>query len=278
MKPAGPQKVQQMPSEGFVAPGFVIEDFDNAIQAHGVTLAHYRAMRNPVGMVDRFDSRRPDPDHSGSSNGMLYTKAGCLMALFQGNTKDLRAQEGGLLDAATAQLTPHRFYLDGVEQVYLHPMDRLYLEDEAILVTHQQLVETHVTGTDKLRFQAVKVQDLVDASGTRYEPGIDFSLVNGKVVWGSNRPGIIPGTGKGVVYAVRFLYRPYWHVERLMHEVRVVTSENEFTGARTMVRMPQTAVVQREYCFESEAKDDEAKNPESPRQAPGPADGSFGVR
>lgn len=258
---------------------FDVEAFDEAIRAHGVRFIHYRGMRNPVGLIDRYDSRRPDPDHSGSSNGLIYTRAGCVTALFVGNSKEVKAQEQGLIDAGTAQLTTPRFYDDTGEPIYLHPMDRLYLEEESILVTHQQLVDAHASGNDRLKFPVAKALDVIDALGIRYHEGTDFKVADGKIQWcGPNRPGINPENGKGRVYAIRYLYKPYWYIDRMLHEIRVVQFENPMTGARGTVRMPQSAIVQREYIYEVEDKDEQAPDPNSSRQNKGPANGGFGPR
>jgi hypothetical protein len=262
-----------------VSIAFDIDAFDEAIRAHGVRFVHYRAMRNPVGMVDRNDSRRPDPDHSGASNGMLYTKAGCFTALFTGNTKELKAWAGGALHAGLAQITPARFYdTCPTERVYLQEKDRLYLETESVLVPCQQLVEVHATGRDRLQFPAQKVQDLVDAQGVRYTEGMDFDLVEGDVVW---RPGKTPAPNaelnKGRVYGVRFLFRPHWYVEHMMHETRVAQWE-DILGNRKVEPMPQAAAVQREYVYLNEKNDPEAKNQPSKRQEQAPPTSQFGPR
>lgn len=260
-----------------VSNAFDVDAFDEAIRAHGVRFIHYRGMRNPVGLIDKFDSRRPDDDHSGSSNGLIYTKAGCITALFTGNSKDLRAMDGGNLNAANAQITPARTYDCSDEPIYLAPMDKLYLEEESVMVTHQQLVDAHETGIDRLKFPALKVLDLIDASNVRYQQETDFKVISGKVHWcGPNRPGTNPETGVGRVYAVRYLYRPYWLVDRLMHEIRMAQAEHPMTGARSTVRMPQAALIQREYVFEQEKADEEAAP--SVRQTRSPRDGGFGQR
>lgn len=262
-----------------ISSAFDIEAFDEAIQSHGVRFVHYRGMRNPVGLTDRFDSRRTEDDHSGASNGLIYTKAGCIAALFTGNSKDIRAMEAGMLDAGTAQITVARNYVETTEPIYLHPMDRLYLEEESVLVTHQQLVESHETGDDRLRFPAVQVLDLVDSRNIRYTQNVEFKVEDGRIHWCSpNRPGIDPVTGKGRVYAVRYLMRPFWYVDRMLHEVRVAQFEHPLTGSRGTARMPQSAIIQREYVYQNEDKDDQAPNPASPRQVNGPRSGGFGPR
>jgi hypothetical protein len=260
--------------EGSVA--FDQDAFDEAIRAHGVQFIHYRGMRSPGGLVDKYDSRRPEEDHVGGSNGFVYTKAGQFTGLMIGNSKNQKGTPQGLLDMANCQMTSPKTY-DCGKLIYLAPFDRLYLAETSVLVVHWQLVEPHPTGTDKLRFQAIEVQDLIDSDGVRYTTSDYCVTHNGQIKWlTQKRPGMNPDTGKGKVYTVRYLYRPYWYIDRLVHEIRMTQQENPLTGERTTIRMPQTASLQREYVFENEEQDSQL--PDSPRQAPVPEDGQFGPR
>ena len=255
----------QIPDEGI---SFDVDAFDNLLRSQGVTFIHWRAMRCPVGLVDEHDVRRPHEDHEGCSNGFLYTPAGEVTALFAGNSTKTTATETGLIDGSTVSVTLPRFYDDkeGLP-VSVVTFDRLYLKEESILVPHWQLVTQDLSGRDKLQFLAREVQDVVDSRGKRYHPG-DYHLEAGRIIWGSNRPGVDPETGKGIVYAIRYLYRPYWYVQHLIHEVRVSQSENIYTGARQIQRMPQACVLQREYVFEKADRDALAKDKD--RQVQGP--------
>lgn len=260
------------------AVSFDVDAFDEAIRAHGVTFTHWRAMRCPVGMIDQHDTRRPHEDHSGCSNGFIYTKAGEITCLFLGNGKSSTQTELGLHDGSTVQVTLPRHYDQTTEPVFIAPYDRLYLGEERITVVNWQLFEHHIAGKEKLNFPVVVVQDLVDNQGKSYG-GADFTVQGGQVTWlTSNRPGLDPENGKGRVCAIRYTYRPYWYVKQLIHEVRVSQSENAITGERQVQRMPQAIVLQREYIFEKDEKDDQAKDPSNPRQVKGPAQGLFGPR
>jgi hypothetical protein len=255
---------------------FDVDAFDEAIISHGVSFVHWRSMPNPVGLIDKYDARRPDPDHSASSTGRIYTKAGCFQALFTSNSKELRQIDGAALNASTASMTPQRFYTGTDEYVHLTPGDRLYLAEESVMVTAQQLVEASETGIDRLKFPAARVLDIVDATNRRYTAA-EFKVCDGRIEWTSaDRPGINVELGRGRIYAIRYLYRPYWYVERMLHEIRVAQHENEFTGERRTVRMPQAAMIQREYLYEAEQNDPEAAP--SPRQMQAPSDGGFGPR
>jgi hypothetical protein len=249
--------------------------FDVAIRANGVKLVHYRAMKCPVGMVDRYDTRRIHEDHAGCSNGFLYTKAGTITCLFTGNGNRQNSSDLGLLDDSTVSVTAPRFYDDTEEDTQVAQYDRMYLDEEAITVPHWQLVETHATGRDKLSFPVVEVMDIVDTHGKRYSVN-DYKIENGQIVWVGDRPGFDAIANKGEIYSIRYTYRPYWYVQRINHQVRVAQVETPL--ARKLIRMPQAFTLQREYVFEKEEKDDQAPDPNSPRQHKGPRDGSYGPR
>jgi hypothetical protein len=150
------------------APGLAVSfdpsAFDDAIRSQGVQLVHFRAMRCPVGLTDRYDQRRPHDDHSGCSNGFIYTEAGTITCLFTGVTEDQKQNDVGLLDGSTVQVTAPRFYDETTDEVQITPFDRLYLLEDAVSVPHWQLVEAHATGRDKLSFPVVNVIDVMDAT------------------------------------------------------------------------------------------------------------------
>lgn len=242
--------------------------FQDAIYAHGVEFRHERAMPDPGGLVDPSDIRRPGGPTPGGANGMVYTTAGCFRALFTGNSKELRSSEGGVIDAGTASLTPWTFYEGTENRVYLHPLDRLYLKEESVLVTVHQLVKTHESGVDRLNFPATEIQDVRDSNGVTWGPGT-YKICGGHLEWTTGRPS--------AVYAVRYLYRPHWYVDRLQHQIRVVQGENPLTGERIMVRMPENAIIKREYIYLNQTPDT-VTGKESPRDQPAPGDGTWGPR
>lgn len=261
------------------AVSFDIDAFDQAIQSQGVKLVHFRAMRCPVGLVDMYDGRRPEHDHSGCSNGFIYTKAGELTALFTGNDRKSNELDVGIMDGSTVKVTVQRFY-DGTEEpVHVTNFDRFYLAEDAILVPTWQLFEANISGREKLQFPVIQVQDLMDNAGNRYEEGVDFEIRGGYVQWiGEKRPTYDPGRGRGQICAARYLYRPYWYCKQIVHQVRVAQAEDHFTGERTVYRMPQAMYLTREYIFEKEDKVEKPEDENTLAQVPEPRSGSFGPR
>jgi len=249
--------------------------FDVFIRSQGVKLQHMRGMPCPVGMSDRFDVRRTDHDHSGCSNGHIYTLAGEVTCLFTNNGNKQDQYDTGLMDGGTAQVTAPYAYDDCVTKVVdVMPFDRFFFADDSILVPAAQRVEHHSSGHDRLNFPVVQVVDIVDSHAVRHGPD-EYDILNGQIVWKKSL-GYDPIAQKGTVYSIRYLYRPYWYVKQLQHQVRIAQVETE--DGRKVKRFPQQWIMQREYIFEKEEKDIEAPDPNSPRQVKSPRNSGFGPR
>jgi hypothetical protein len=260
------------------APSFDLGAFDRAIRDHGITYIHYSAVRCPVGLANRYDTRRSHEDHEGCSNGFIYTRVGEVTALFTSNGKSLTPDH---VSDSHVQATLERFYSDNPTKACLiAPFDRLYLQEEAVQVVDWTTYEHHASGIDRLPFPAVQVELLVDSQGVRYQQGLDFVVQpNGQLRWiGNNRPGVDPESGQGLVCSVRYTYRPYWYVTRMLHEVRVARQIDPTTGARILARGQQSAALVREYVNVGSEESDDAKPAISGREAQVPRSGSFGPR
>lgn len=244
--------------------------FDELVKKVGVPLLHYKAIRSPVGMVDRNDIRKPNGDNlNASSNGFLYRRAGIITSLFKNVSNTNRIMDMGEMDGSTVEVSLPRFYDDAPDtQVRAVRYDRMYLVDPKITVTDWQIFTTHETGYDRLTYPVMDVELLVDANGVEYDKN-DFAIWNGQIKWTGNRPPA------NTVCSIRYQYRPYWYVSRLIHEVRVTNRENAM-GERETVRMPIMVSLQREYVFENDSNNPEA--PQDSRQVKQPTTGSFGPR
>jgi hypothetical protein len=262
----------QFPAATSVA--FDLQAFLDGIKAHGLRFVHWRGMKDPVGLIDKYDSRRPNPNTPLAVNGMYYSRAGIVTALCISNTKETKASDAGIVDASTAQFTPLNEYEDTGKRVFLAPMDRLFLDDESVLVSRHELLEASPTGIDRPKFPVAEVLDCVDAKGIVYHQCVDFEVDSqGLIHWKDKRPGQDVETGKGVIYGIRYVYKPHWYVDRLIHEIRMIQQENFMTGERTMTQAPQSALIRREYFYESEAADSGTRAAEE-----GPPDGQLPAR
>jgi len=237
---------------------FDYEAFDNLLRSQGVRFVHWQATRCPVGMVDLDDNRRPHEDHANCTNGFLYEKVGIVTILFTSNSKTKNKDDLGYWDGSTVQVTLPRFYDDQPEKrVYIAPFDRLYLEEESIMVPSWQLFKCHETGDERLKYKAEQILFLIDSRGEKYTEGQDFCLHNGHIRWTGRRPvgnidlGPLPNPDPGAICSVRYLYRPYYYVGQIVHEVRVSQLTDDVTGERHAARLPQAAVLHREYVGQS---------------------------
>lgn len=242
---------------------FDTDAFDEAIASQGARLVHFEAIRCPVGLVELGDIQRPHPDHEGCTNGFLYKRVGTCRALTVSNSKNKRPEDLGFWDGSTVSATFERFYRDENgcscedQPIYMAPFDRFYLEDtedstgekRPVVVPTWQLFQHHPAGQDRLKYPVETVQQLVDSRGETYRQDIDFRVAAGQLQWvgaglSGRRPVAEDPAGQPVC-AVRYLYRPYWYVGQLVHEIRV--SQVSGVDGRALQRMPQNAVLHREY-------------------------------
>ena len=260
---------------------FDVNAFDDFIKSNGVRLLHYKAIACPIGMVDPLDTRAPSHTHSNCSNGYIYEFAGEITGYFNNNSAFTSLGEVGLLDGSIVQVTFPRFY-DDQSEVAFYPMtyDRFFVKDYTATVPNTQRLEANVIGLDKLTYSADFIESVWDANGVKYPPS-SFTASEGQLRWLSTpRPPFNPDTGTGTVISVRYRYRPYFYVSKLLHEVRLAQTIEFETGDRKTVRMPAAALLAREYYFHNEQRDAPPfiGKHDSQRQVISPSDGSFSAR
>lgn len=237
---------------------------DDQIQSQGVDLVHYKAMRCPVGIVDPDDNLRPHEHHKDCHNGWVLKKVGEITTYIQGNGHGTTLADVGRLEGSTAHATFPRFYNDKPDQgVALIPFDRLYYADEATQVETFESFKLGATGKDRLRFEATTGVFLMDSNGKEYSIS-EYSVAGGYLTW-------VQGSwpGEGTVVSIRYLYKPYWVVSQLVHELRI-QQQIDGDGNRVSTRFPQQAVIQREYYFRDTEND--PQNPRMLRQEIEPED------
>lgn len=268
--------------------------FDEAIRSQGVELVHHRAMICPKGVIDKNDQiRRVHEDHAGCSNGFLYKPIGIIRALFVDNNANPNHADVGLLDGSRSSVTFPRFYdVDGDycqaenTPIYIAPYDRFYLRETGgnFLWPNWELVEHNLSGVDRLRYPAVKVENVIDSSLNEYKQGVDFDLVHGRIKWRltdvrARNPGSDPESEalKGRVYTAWYLYHPYWYCDRITHEGRVVQIQDPLTGERRIEKMPMQVSLTRESVYENSTDTANTTDGTKPnlRANKAPRDGSF---
>lgn len=256
-KPEGNQIPTTIPSEQI---SFDREGFDEMIRSQGVRLVHYRAIPDPTGMLTRGDGHPSGAEHGvvgpGGSDQYLYQEGGILQAFFQSNSTSEPLDVQGVISTSSAYITLPSTYEKTSENSESEPVivsdqDRFYLKDIEVRVVAKQFVEASVTGVDRLQYPATSVEYLVDSRGVRYCQGEDFILrEDGTIYWtGQKQPGQDPGTGRGVVYSVRYRYVPFFIVARIIHEIRVAQVTDMMTFERSLERMPYQVYAVREKVY-----------------------------
>ena len=230
--------------------------FDNLIHHNGVKLIHHRAIRCPVGLQDESDIHRTHPDHTGCSNGFIYKAIGRVTTVFTSNAMDPRKMDEGFVDGSTVSVTFPRFYdSDESKRVMVRPYDRFYLEEENIVTAIWDLTTRRQDGlADRFEFPAVKVEHLIDSTGTWYYEGTDFDLIDGNLVW---RP--LKGPAPRTVYSAWYMYRPFYYCDRLVHEIRVTPTPDFINTAEVhLERLSFGAILHREYVYRNQENDEQA--------------------
>jgi hypothetical protein len=260
------------PKSPTVSPVFVAAEFNSLVADQGIKLVHYRALRCPVGMRDQYTERKTHIDHQGCSNGNIYERAGEMTCLFTGNGTSIREMDLGLMVGSTVQVTFPELYDDSNEPCRIANHDRIFLAEPQGDVVTTQLFNASEESSEKLRYIPTTIETLYDSAGNHY-PKAAYEIRTGLLHWtGSRRPA------PGQVCSVRYRYLPYWYVQHIVHEIRVVQVQDQATMERKPERIPYSAVLVRENIFELEQNDPLA--PKTARQpiAPVATGDLFGKR
>src|SRR3984957_6173336 len=292
--------VDVIPEGPYVQESFDLKRMDDFVEGLGVEILHYKSMPSPIGKRDRGDYRRSDGVDTITSNGMLYHCAGRFRATITDNSRDRKRGGAGTMDPSESLLVMPRFYLPKPhedncnkqgctieehkrgDRIYLAPGDRLYIADPQqdgtpvdVLVSNPQEID-YQDGQDNIpMFPIVRMElPIVDSQNIEYKQDIDYCITReGNIRWvsGGRNPGIDPQTGKGRIYSVRYLYRSYYYVTKLLKEVRItnITIDNQRVPERASYHL----AIQREYIYHNQNKGDKnnqlkPKDPKREAQEP----------
>ena len=239
---------------------FNLEAQEQFAKDKGIVFEHYAAIPSTIGQIDRGDLRRPDQLDTVSENGFIYRKVGEFVGTILGNSAKHNHSEGGIMDDSTARLVLPKFYNDDCgsaagKEIALLPGDRVYAKTIELTVPSYQKAEYKPGASDFLQFPAKCVQMLQDSKGLDYTEGVHFKITDaGNIQWldGKANPGIDPETGRGRIYGVRYMYVPFWYVQRLLNEIRITNTSDSTAPAR----LPYHAVIQREYVYHNQVRGD----------------------
>lgn len=255
--------------------------FEELIKSQGIRMVHYRALPNPLGLSSRGDTYAVSNSVSRqSSDNFIYKEAGTLSVLFHNNIDQVSMEDVGILNYASAYITVPSTYDDNKEPVLITPYDRFYFKDIETRVATTQLVESTAEGIDRLHYPATFVEYLIDSDNIEYQMDRDFTITeDGDIKWISqNRPGTVPPSNRGKIYAIRYRYTPFFVVLQLLHEIRVGQVTDPVTFKRYLERFPYQCLVVRERVFRDISRDPNSSLMDERLQYAPPAGGSLGPK
>jgi hypothetical protein len=235
---------------------------NNFIDGLGIRFMHFQAIPDPL-----FKRSEDSPRHSFNQedsymfektnvytreNGFLYFPKAVVVGIFMSNSKNLQSSSAGLHNFSTASISFNRYYEGTTEVVEISEYDKLIPCENGVefFTTSWQSLDHNPTGTDRLQYPAIAVRILIDSSGKTYKQDVDFTLQEGQIKWtGSNRPGYDKDTGRGRVCSVRYIYRPYYYVREVGHDIRIRPSIDQDTGIVSSKGSGPMCSIQREYVF-----------------------------
>ncbi len=240
--------------------------FEQFINSQGVRMVHSRPV--PCPFVRTISDTDHNPGCNHCYNGFIYYHPTEFIGAFMGNSLDRKFGINGTWDIDQSQIIVPVYNLQK-EIMDVQYFDQILLPD-APLVRYYQRVEHNQSGLDRLHFPAVEVDFLIDSTGKRYRPGVDFVVRDGYIEWVGERPGWDAALNRGVVYSVNYYTRPTFTVMHLPHHLRLAQAQGEVGGQNVTARYPQLAICRRDFIpYDHSDKVGEPDTPE-PRQ------GSFG--
>lgn len=258
------------------------------ISNNGILMAHYRVFPCVIGQKD-FDGVRRSFDHAyenqgcplNCENGLAYELAGYVYGIFVQNSKNLSKQfPGGWTNNGQAVITLNRHYKgEPNKPCYVSEYDKLVPCEcpEDFFAENWHKVQHSPTGNDRLQFPAFKVQILVDSDGKKYTQDVDFTIQDGQVAWGQNRPGS-DQQGRPKIYSIRYTYRPYYYVKTVIHEQRLKAEIDPYTQEVKMKGGPTQCVLEQAHIFLNNRFNDKQKDSQ-PQSGTGGNEGpSDGIR
>lgn len=228
----------------------------------GIKFAHYICLPDPLYNVKQGDVRQSfnhedvqqfsDSDKFHRENEFLYVRKGEVFAVFQSNAKDLKTMAAGLYSDSGAALSINRYYIGTEEKVKLAENDKLIpceLAEEFFTVNWQKF-QHNPTGIDRMQFKICSVELLIDNAGVMYVQGSDYVVENGHIKWvdGGNRPGIDPVTSEGRICSIRYVYKPYYYIKTVLHDIRIRPALDA-NGGVTAKAGPQLVMVQADWVY-----------------------------
>jgi len=228
-----------IPSEAPVA-SFNLDQIESLIKTKGIVAYHYKHALNPDKSTVELGT---NINTQASVRGVRYYSVREFRVVPTSFKLDHQLQVKGLYDIHSTVLNVSGNYYDGEkEHVYMRPRDLVVL-NPTITVMVDQIVEYNPTGPLSLNYK-VRGVDYLSSATREYKQDVDFTLINGKVVWADKgaRPSF--NNGKGEVLSIVYWATPIYIIQMLPHVFRVLPDNEIGHGAlpRSARYAPQLAI------------------------------------
>lgn len=213
---------------------FTPEKFDEAILSKGVRVKVYRTMRCPGrksvdGGEHEIDCQVPGCNGS----GFVDIHPISTHAVIQSQTQEWTDMPEGFVDGNTVQGT----FARGIELTYFTLVslcDYTEITDEVVKRSEGDI--------DVLRYEAMRVNVVLDKNGIEYYQGIDFNLdENGNIRWIANH-----GPDKFELYSIHYEMPIQFRAIRAIHNNRFTQIPGE-NGQISFLKMSETWMLSKEY-------------------------------
>lgn len=214
-----PSESQSIPT-GIYPPGpfapsgvFSIDAHENLIRSKGFKAYHYRHALNPKRNTVAEGVNLKEMDMT----GLVYYDAHELYVAPQNLSWDETYLVHGIHGKHTMTVNHTGRYIDEEgKRVFLRSGDLIILKDSATsTVMMEDLFAYDPTGIQSLRFPVFAVDYMYDGN-KRYEEGVDFNVIDGKIHWtyptGQARPTFDPIKNQGTVFSCVYWTRPFFVV------------------------------------------------------------------
>lgn len=221
--------------------------FNQLLVNRGIRFIHKKAVRCPN--IKTQDGRGHDPMCTFCDNsGYVYYSSKEVFGIFESNSLERLFELQGVWEEGTAVLTLPTEYADGIQADFVHH-DKLVVPDFQMRVYELRNYEQHDNYTERLRYPIIKIEYVASVVGANlvvYKEGVDYNIVNGKIVWvPASAPVFDTITETGPVVTYSYVTNPEFNVVRHMHELRA--TQEMVNGVKTAIRLPQQILVKRDF-------------------------------
>lgn len=207
--------------------------FDKLVESKGVRVKVFRTTYCPnVKSIDGAEHEINCDLKGCNGSGFIDTHPIETMAFAQNQSLEKLAMVEGFVDGNSVSMT----FLQGIELQYFTLVELMDFTE--IYFQRVKRSETHV---DALKYDAKRVNVVIDKAGIEYYQCIDFELdVNGNVSWKNSR-----GPNSGVIYSVHYEAAVQYRATKAVHSNRF--TQVKVSGGISHMKFSEEWIMTKEF-------------------------------